>query len=42
MWQQKGFGSFKPALDSAWKPYLEGKGTLDEALIALLKAQPAG
>lgn len=42
MWQLKGFGNFKPALDAAWKPYLEGKGTLDEALIALLKAQPAG
>lgn len=42
LWQQKGLGSFKAALDAAWKPYLDGKGTLDEALIALLKAQPAG
>jgi len=42
LWKQKGLGSFKAALDAAWKPYLEGKGTLDEALIALLKAQPAG
>jgi len=42
LWMQKGLGSFKAALDAAWKPYLEGKGTLDEALIALLKAQPPG
>ncbi len=40
LWKQKGLGSFKPALDAAWKPYLEGKGTLDDALIALLKTQP--
>jgi hypothetical protein len=42
LWKQKGLGSFRPALDGAWKPYLEGKGSLDAALIALLKAQPAG
>jgi hypothetical protein len=30
-------GAFKPALDAHWKPYLDGKGTLDEALSALLK-----
>jgi len=42
LWKQKGLGSYKAALDAAWKPYLDGKGTLDEALIALLKAQPAG
>jgi len=42
LWRQKGLGSFKAALDAAWKPYLDGKGTLDNALIALLKAQPAG
>jgi hypothetical protein len=28
-------GVFKPALDAHWKPYLEGKLTLDEALLAL-------
>ena len=28
-------GAFKPALDAHWKPYLEGKTTLDEALLAL-------
>jgi len=42
LWRQKGLGAFKAALDRSWKPYLEGKGTLDEALRALLKAQPAG
>jgi len=31
-------GAFKPALDAHWKPYLDGKGTLDEALLALLKS----
>ena len=31
-------GAFKPALDAHWKPYLEGKTTLDEALVALMKA----
>jgi hypothetical protein len=28
-------GVFKPALDAHWKPYLEGKTTLDEALLRL-------
>ena len=28
-------GAFKPRLDAHWKPYLEGKTTLDEALLAL-------
>ncbi|MEP6782262.1 MAG: hypothetical protein ABI983_01260, partial [Acidobacteriota bacterium] len=35
----RGMGPFKAALDASWKPYLDGKGTLDEALIALLKTQ---
>jgi hypothetical protein len=30
-------GVFKPALDAHWKPYLDGKSTLDEALLGLLK-----
>jgi hypothetical protein len=38
MWKQKQLGSFKPGLDMHWKPYLDGKGTLDEALIGLLKS----
>lgn len=42
LWRQKGLGAFKAALDSAWKPYLDGKGTLDDALKALLKGQQAG
>jgi hypothetical protein len=33
-------GRFKPALDAAWKPYLDGKGTLDEALIGVVAAMP--
>jgi hypothetical protein len=34
----RGMGAFKPALESAWQPYLEGRGTRDEALGALLEA----
>jgi hypothetical protein len=30
-------GSFKPALDAHWKPYLDGKGTLEAALLGLLE-----
>jgi hypothetical protein len=30
-------GVFKPALDAHWKPYLDGKTALDEALLGLLK-----
>jgi hypothetical protein len=32
-------GVFKPALDAHWKPYLDGKGTLEEALLATLQFQ---
>lgn len=38
LWRQRGLGTFKPALDAHWKPYLDGNATLDEALSALLKA----
>jgi len=38
MWKQKGLGSFKAGLDAHWKPYLDGTGTLDAALIGLLKS----
>lgn len=31
-------GAFKPALDTHWKPYLDGQGTLESALIGLLKS----
>ena len=39
MWGQKGLGSFKAGLDAYWKPYLDGKSTLDAALLGLLKSQ---
>jgi hypothetical protein len=35
-----GMSNFKAALDAAWKPYLDGQGTLDEALTAVVKAIP--
>jgi hypothetical protein len=38
MWNQKGLGSFKAGLDTYWKPYLEGRSTLDAALVGLLKS----
>ena len=38
MWKQKQMGSFKAGLDAHWKPYLEGKSTIDEALLALLRS----
>ena len=38
MWKQKGLGSFKAGLDAHWKPYLDGTGTLDAALVGLLKS----
>lgn len=31
-------GAFKAALDAHWKPYLDGKGTLESALLGLLKS----
>ena len=34
----RGLGPFKPALDRYWKPYLDGTGTLDDALLGLLKS----
>ncbi|MCC6931219.1 MAG: hypothetical protein IT359_19680 [Gemmatimonadaceae bacterium] len=40
-WQQRELGAFKTALDTSWKPYLQGQGTLDQALTALLKV-PTG
>ena len=30
-------GAFKPALEAHWKPYLDGKTSLDEALLGLLR-----
>jgi hypothetical protein len=37
MWRQKQLGAFKGALDAYWKPHLEGKMTIDEALVGLLR-----
>jgi hypothetical protein len=34
----RGSGAFKPALDAHWKPYLDGSGTLDDTLDAMLRA----
>ena len=31
-------GVFKPRLDTYWKPYLDGRSTLDAALVGLLKS----
>jgi hypothetical protein len=33
---QRGMGPFKTALEEIWKPYLDGRGTRDEALAALV------
>lgn len=38
MWKQKQMGSFKRGLDTYWKPYLDGKIALDEALLGVLKS----
>jgi hypothetical protein len=37
MWKGKTIGAFKTALDTAWKPYLSGSGTRDQAIAALVK-----
>ncbi|MGH9968956.1 MAG: hypothetical protein ACREBG_14305 [Pyrinomonadaceae bacterium] len=33
---QRGMGPFKAALEEIWKPYLDGRGTRDEAFAALI------
>jgi hypothetical protein len=33
---QRGFQRFKIPLEETWKPYLDGRGTRDEALAALV------
>ena len=33
---QRGMGPFKTALEETWKPYLDGRGTRDEAFAALV------
>lgn len=39
MWERR-MGRFKPALDSAWLPWLRGDGTRDAAIAALVKLVP--
>jgi len=36
LWRQRGLGAFKQALDEVWRPYLQGNGTREAALAALL------
>jgi hypothetical protein len=31
--------AFKPELQETWKPYLDGRGTRDEAIVALVAAR---
>ena len=38
MWKQNPNGRFKAGLDAHWKPYLDGKSTLDAALLGLLQS----
>jgi len=40
MWKTEPIVNFKAGIDTYWKPYLDGKLTLDEALIGVLKSQP--
>lgn len=35
-------GRYQPALDDVWKPYLDGKGTLDEAIRGIVSRLSAG
>ena len=37
---QRSLGRFKPVLDAHWKPYLDGTGSIDDALIKILRAMP--
>jgi hypothetical protein len=40
MWQRQPNAALRPGLESAWRPYLQGAGTRDDALIALMKLTP--
>jgi hypothetical protein len=42
MWRAGRMSAFKPALDEVWKPYLDGRGSLDDALDALVKRVGSG
>lgn len=37
---KRGIGPFKDAIEKAWKPYLDGKGTRDEAFAELIRLVP--
>ena len=37
IWRRGSDNANKPLLDAAWKPYLDGKGTLNDALTGLIK-----
>jgi len=34
---ERGMMQFKAPIEQIWKPYLDGKGTRDEALVELIK-----
>jgi hypothetical protein len=40
MWASGSFAPFKPALDRAWLPWLDGKTTREAAIAALVAARP--
>jgi hypothetical protein len=40
LWKGQPLAQFKPILDEVWRPYLEGKGTRDEALAAIVARLP--
>jgi hypothetical protein len=41
LWKGQPIATFKPILDEVWKPYLQGKGTRDEALAAIVARLPS-
>jgi hypothetical protein len=40
LWRTQPIVTFKPILEEAWKPYLAGKGTRDDALAAIVTRLP--
>ena len=40
LWKTQPIVTFKPILEEAWRPYLAGKGTRDEALAAIVARLP--
>jgi hypothetical protein len=39
LWR-RGFGAYRTILDEAWKPYLDGSGTLDDAVRRIVERLP--